>query len=324
LKKEVYFRYQSTDLKRLDFFLAQELKNLDISREQIRKSIKKKTIKINQKTVSKSSFLLSYGDLISGEIELRINLKQVQPQKIDFKIIYQDDFLAVIDKPAGLTVHPSDNQKENTLVNGLIYRFKQENLSDFQQDHLRPGIVHRLDKNTSGLIIVAKNAQTHANLSEQLKQRTLSRIYWLITAQVIKENSGIIESQICRHPKDRKKMFAFSEKQNNLKNLPQKHKYAKTLWRKLEDLVDRFSLLEARLETGRTHQIRVHFNFINKPLLGDRIYGKQSRLINRQCLHAKKIKFVHPFYQKELSFESDLPEDFKKIIMETNPKSSFI
>lgn len=236
------------------------------------------------------------------------------PQEIPLDIVYEDEDLLVINKPAGLVVHPAPGNYEGTLVNALLAHCG-DSLSGIGGVK-RPGIVHRLDKDTSGLMIVAKNDQAHHHLSHQLSTRTLSRLYQAFVWGVPKPTEGTIQTQIGRHPKDRKKMAV----------LPQGGKEAITYYQIKEAFGTVASLIECKLETGRTHQIRVHMTHLGCPLLGDPTYGRPPKSLpsflkealqespwkeGRQALHAAQIKFIHPKTQETLSFSCPLPEDMR-------------
>ncbi len=290
--------------RRLDIFLAEKT---GLSRSQIRLNIKEKRISVNNKIAEKAGLPLKQNDIISGFLCLLPEKDEdILPEDIEIDIIYEDKDLIVLNKPADLIVHPTDYLKEGTLVNALLYKYAKE-LSDL--DESRPGIIHRLDKDTTGLMLVAKNNIAHAHLSKQLAQRTLKRTYWAVVDGLLSANEGSICASIGRNPRDRKKMAVLPE--NYVKS-----RYALTEWELLEEF-QKHSLVKINLQTGRTHQIRVHFSYIKHPVLGDPTYGnKHSRniLINRQCLHAKEIRFIHPTKEKEMHFECELPDDFKEVL----------
>ena len=242
-------------------------------------------------------------------------------QDIKLNIIFEDNNIIIINKQANLSVHPSNSEPENTLVNALVYYYKN-NLSDYTGDLNRPGIIHRLDKNTTGLIIIAKNNYAHKKLASQLADRSLSRVYFALVHGKLKESNGIISANIGRNPKDRKKMAVLDENITNKKS-----RQAITEWEKLEEFKNS-SLVKIKLHTGRTHQIRVHFSYINHPLVGDPVYGNpkldkflfnsnnisKNNFIYRQCLHAGEIKFIHPETDELMSFSCDLAEDFQNLL----------
>ncbi len=300
--------YNESDSKRLDLFLA-ELSNQ--TRSLIQRSLEKELIYINEKIITKNGYMLQNGDQVKGQIELKPALdSDIEPENIPLDIIYEDEYLIVINKQANLTVHPTNDIRNNTLVNALLYRYQVNNLSDLNSKEMpRPGIVHRLDKNTSGLILIAKTNEAHFGLAQQLSTRSLKRIYWAICVGKLKDWSGKIEAPLGRHPKDRKKMAVILD---NTK----KARFALTHWEIIENFT-KHSLVKVNLSTGRTHQIRVHFEYINYPLLGDPVYGgkrSETHLIKRQCLHAKEIQFIHPINQEIMHFETDLPLDFSDVL----------
>ncbi len=276
---------------RLDVFL---LKNFsDFSRSHIKNMVEKGLVTVNDKTV-KAGFALKAGMVVKVEI--------VEPEKIstiaenvDFEIVYEDDDLAVINKPQGLVVHPCASTKHGTLVNGLLLRLK--NLSGIN-GVLRPGIVHRLDKDTSGLLVVAKNDKAHVSLAEQIKNKTAHRNYLAVLEGNLKQDSGRVETYIKRDPKDRKKMSV----QNT-------GRIAITDFKVLKRF-EKCSFVEFMLQTGRTHQIRVHAKHLHHPVVGDKLYGKEVKFLQGQLLHAYKLTFVHPSTGKEMTFEAPLPNYF--------------
>lgn len=293
--------------QRLDKYLTNILK---ITRSQVNLHIKEKKISVNNKTINKSGYTVQSGDTITGLIDLLPELDDdIQPEDIPLDVIYEDDDLIVINKQTDLVVHPTDKIRTGTLVNGLIYKYK-ENLSNL--DKFRPGIIHRLDKDTTGLIIIAKNNNAHNILSKQLETRSLTREYYALVTGKPKIQEGIINLPLARHLKDRKKMSVQQD--------APLAKEAITHYKTLETSEARgklVSLLRVSLKTGRTHQIRVHMHFRGHALIGDQLYTNQfnsSKLIKRQCLHAKKIQFIHPTTEKLMSFEIDLPDDFKEIL----------
>ncbi len=301
---QIHCIYTEIEGKRLDLFLSELISQ---TRSLIQRSLEKNLICVNDKIITKNGYILQNGDQIKGQIELRPSLSQdIEPQNIPLDIIYEDEFLIVINKQADLTVHPTQDIRNNTLVNALLYRYQINNLSSLNSAEMpRPGIVHRLDKNTSGLILIAKTNEAHLGLAQQLSTRTLKRIYWAICVGKLKDWSGKIEAPIGRHTKDRKRMAVILDNQK-------KSRLALTHWEIIENF-DKHSLVKVSLATGRTHQIRVHFEYINYPILGDPVYGGKrslTHLIKRQCLHAKEIQFIHPISQQIMHFETDLPIDF--------------
>ncbi|MDJ0625604.1 MAG: RluA family pseudouridine synthase [Candidatus Caenarcaniphilales bacterium] len=302
---EIRFEYSGEEPIRLDVFLSEQLKE---SRSLIQKSIKKGLIFVNSKTAKKAGEIIENGSLIEGIVELSPKSgEEIKPENIPIEVVFEDEHLIVINKPAGLIVHPTTFLREGTLVNALLYRYQK--LSDVNnEDGFRPGIVHRLDKDTSGLMIIAKSNYAHKELSKQLAQRTLKRIYWAIAIGNFEEDEGFIEAPIGRHPKDRKRMAVVQDPSKT-------SRYARTHWKVLERYKNT-TLLEVSLDTGRTHQIRVHFEYINHPLLGDPVYGgrrTKTSLISHQALHAKKISFIHPVSGEQNNYEIPLSKDIELI-----------
>lgn len=291
--------------KRLDIFLQEKLS--DFSRSHIQNSIKSEESYIlrNGKKLTKSGELLKPGDQVFCVVNPPKQV-QIKPEKVDFEIIYQDEDVAVINKPQGVVVHPCASCPDGTLVNGLL-----NEISDLSgiNGELRPGIVHRIDKDTCGLLLIAKNDKAHVELSKQIEKKTCSRKYLGLIEGTLKEQEGTVETLIGRDNKDRKKMKAFplSDSGRNLK-------LAVTNYRTVEYFKN-YSLIEFSLKTGRTHQIRVHAKYLNHPLVGDKTYGGAKKFgLKGQFLCAYKIKFVHPTTKNEMEFEIDLPENFSKIL----------
>ena len=225
------------------------------------------------------------------------------PENINIKILYEDSDIAVIDKEAGIVVHPSHGHESGTLVNAVMYHIKD--LSGINGE-IRPGIVHRLDKDTSGLLIIAKNDTAHLRLSEMFGSSGIRKTYIAILKGKINKESGKLETLIGRDPKDRKKMAVV--KTNG--------KTAITYFQVL-DKNEKFSLVKVNIQTGRTHQIRVHMKYLGYPVLGDSVYGRDNKIAGRQMLHAYKLEFLHPVTQKAMKIISELPQDFEKALKET-------
>ena len=286
---------------RLDKALSELL--LDVSRTKIKSYLDDGLILVNNK-VEKASYKVEENDVIEVA-DLPKEETDLNAENIPLNIVYEDDDLMVINKPKGLVVHPGAGNKSGTLANGL--KFHSDKLSTINGD-FRPGIVHRLDKDTAGLLVVAKNDFTHVKLQEQLVDHTLSRKYYALVLGVISEDNGQIIAPIGRDKQNRQKMAV------DLRN----GKEAETSFKVLK----RFSnstLVECVLKTGRTHQIRVHMNYIGHPVIGDPLYGKGNRLIydDGQLLYAHYIKFIHPRTKKALDFDSPMPsyfEDFLKTL----------
>ncbi|MFY9286448.1 MAG: RluA family pseudouridine synthase [Tissierellaceae bacterium] len=284
--------------ERIDAFLADELDNL--SRTYIKKLISDGLVVVNGSVV-KPRYIIKEGDLIQVQIP-KPKVLDIKPENIPIDIFYEDDDILIVNKPKGMVVHPAPWNYTGTLVNALLYHV--DNLSSIN-GIIRPGIVHRLDKDTSGLLIVAKNDNTHRFLSEQLVKREIVREYLALTHGEFSRDRGTINAPIGRDPKDRKRMAV------NQKN----GKEAITNFKVLK-LFKGYSLVQANLKTGRTHQIRVHFSYINHPIVGDIIYGnrKDDEKYEGHFLHARKLGFIHPRTREFVEFETDLPEEFKEFI----------
>ena len=282
---------------RLD--VATNLHFSDFTRSHIKTLIDSGEILLNNKKV-KAGEKVEQGDIVSYDFQ---DLKplEAKPEDIDFKIIYEDSDLLVIDKPQGLVVHPCNSTKDGTLVNGLLYKIKD--LSGIN-GVLRPGIVHRLDKNTSGLMVVAKNDLAHISLAKQIKDKTCRRKYLALCEGIFKEKQGKIETHIERSKSDRKKMTVSDRGRIAITN----YKVVK------EFPLSRKSLVEFALQTGRTHQIRVHCKMLNHPIIGDDVYGRADKNLKGQLLHSYSLSFIHPRTNKEMYFEIDLPLYFKEYI----------
>ena len=303
---------------RLDKFLAAKFN--DITRTQIKKIIISKNLSINNKIVSSPSQKVRIGDKISFSISENKN-EYIKPEKIKIDIVYEDNDLIVLDKPSGIVVHPGAGNKSGTLVNGLVYHYNK-NLSDLNGIY-RPGIVHRIDKETSGLIVVAKNNFSHAKLAKQFSDHTIKRKYLALIWGVLRPLKGKIITLISRSKKNRQ-LMAVSEISG--KKAITNYKTLKVF---ANDEIPKISLVECVLETGRTHQIRVHLSHKGNGLIGDKKYGKQKKMkfkkinkkveevlksFNRQALHAQNLGFTHPSKNRQIEFGSKLPQDFKKIL----------
>ncbi|MBQ0078753.1 MAG: RluA family pseudouridine synthase [Eubacterium sp.] len=285
--------------KRLDGVLAAQL--TDMSRSFIQKLFDNGSITVNGKPATKKTKGAS-GDVVVIDVPEPEHL-DVEPENIPLDIVYEDDDLLVVNKPAGMVVHPAPGNYSGTLVNALMYHCG-DNLSAIN-GVVRPGIVHRIDKDTSGLLMVAKSDRAHAGLSAQLKDHSLTRKYRAIVYNNIKEDEGTVDAPIGRDPKNRLRNTVIYENSRE----------AVTHYRVLERFGD-FTFIEAVLETGRTHQIRVHMTHIKHPLLGDDLYGPEKNKLGaqRQMLHAGVLGFVHPVTGEYIEFESPLPEDFQKVL----------
>ena len=285
--------------ERIDKYLSSKLDD-SFSRAKIQKLIDEELILVNDKVI-KSSYKVSNGDVIL--ITDKEEDMSVKPEKMDIDIVYEDDDVMVINKKSGVVVHPAPGNYSGTLVNGLMYLSKD--LSHVNGE-FRPGIVHRIDKDTSGLLIVAKNDKAHINMSEQIKNHEVEKTYIALVKGFVKEEEATIDMPIGRSTKDRKKMAV----NKNGKN-------AVTHFKVLERFRN-YTLLEVKIETGRTHQIRVHLSQIGYPVVGDTTYsnGKNEWGIKGQCLHAKSLKFKHPVTGKEMFIEAPLPEYFEEVLQE--------
>ena len=281
--------------ERLDIFLQHKFPSF--SRSHIKNMIEKNCVFVNGKQV-KSGYKLRENDKISVTIKAPEKIS-AEEEDVPFDIVYEDDDVVVVNKPQGLVVHPCTSTKSGTLVNGLLHRVK--NLSGIN-GVLRPGIVHRLDKDTSGLLVVAKNDKAHIALQEQIKNKTCKRIYLAVLTGNLKEDSGEIVTKIARDKKDRKKMAVADVGREAITN-----------YRVLERFKDA-CLVEFSLKTGRTHQIRVHAKYLNHPVVGDKVYGKEVKGLNGQLLHAYKLSFIHPTTGKEVSFTAPLPDYFENYL----------
>jgi len=286
------------------------------SRTQAAALIDKGCVLFNDKPV-KSSYKVLLGDKFQIALPEKVEATELSPFDFKLDILFEDEDLLVVNKPAGLVVHPAHGHHERTLVNALIHHTKDLSMG-FGEN--RPGIVHRLDKETSGLLVIAKNNFAHENLSQQFQQRTVHRRYWALVFGEIKNQEGRIETLIARHPTDRKK---FSSKVTA-------GKIAITNYKRLAVSPKKMSLLEVRLETGRTHQIRVHMSDAGFPIVGDVLYGSSRKVpavkpvslrelikeLPRIALHAKELGFVHPKTRQELHFTSEIPSDLMPLFKE--------
>ncbi|HEY8443306.1 MAG TPA: RluA family pseudouridine synthase [Clostridia bacterium] len=295
MEKQIIIAEKDND--RLDVFLTEVL---DITRSQIKKLIDSGNILVAGQRV-KSGKSLKAGDVVEINFPDEPATRLV-PENIPIDIVYEDQDLAVINKPQGMVVHPGAGVYSGTLANALMYRF-----NSLSSDPIRPGIVHRLDKDTSGLIVIAKNDCAHLSLAQQIAQKTAVRIYRALLHGVIKEDGGVIEKNIIRDPKDRKKFTTAG---------PDQGRYAITYYTVLERF-DKYTYAEFKLGTGRTHQIRVHAKSIGHPVVGDMVYGPKAqdfKELKGQLLHAYRLEFDHPAQNKRMSFCADLPEYFEAIL----------
>lgn len=284
--------------ERIDTYISNHVE--DISRNSVQKLITEENIKVNNKTV-KANYKLKKNDeiiIILPEPEVL----DIVAEDLDIKIVYEDDDVAVINKSQGVVVHPAPGHSSGTLVNGLMFHLK--NLSSIN-GVLRPGIVHRLDKNTSGLMIVAKNDKSHNYLAECLKEHSIYRIYYALVEGNVKEDQGIINAPLGRSEKDRKKRAVTSKNS----------KEAITNFLVVKRFVN-YTLVKLKLETGRTHQIRVHMKYIGHPVVGDDVYGSKTNKfgLSGQLLHSKILGFMHPTTKEYMEFDTELPNYFTDVL----------
>lgn len=283
------------DNGRIDKYLASVT---DYSRELISKMITDKFILVNGKA-TKGSYKVSAGDVITIK-DGYVKDTSVLPKKMDLDIVYEDDDLMVINKPSGLVVHPGNGNYDNTLVNGLMYY--TNNLSDVAKDEARPGIVHRLDKDTSGLMLVAKNNKTHELLADDFKNKRIHREYVALLDGIVPENSAIIDAPIARSSENYQKMTVKAGGKRAVTHLEVIKKYKD------------YTLVRLVLETGRTHQIRVHMAYIGYPVHNDPVYNKKKSDEFGQFLHSEYLRFIHPITKKRLEFRVDVPEHFQEFL----------
>jgi 23S rRNA pseudouridine1911/1915/1917 synthase len=284
--------------RRIDAFLGSILS--EYSRSYVQKLMEQGLVSVNEKVQPSKKYLLKEGDSVVIDIPEARPL-DVIPEDIPIDIVYEDDDLMVVNKPQGMVVHPAAGNYTGTLVNAILFHCKS--LSSIN-GVARPGIVHRIDKDTSGLLMIAKTNLAHQSLSEQLKDHSIDRIYYALVVGNVKKDEGFVEAPIARNPKDRMKMA-----------IVYGGKYAKTRYRVIERLTG-YTLVECTLETGRTHQIRVHMASLGNPLVGDGVYGGQNQKIkhNGQLLHAKTLGFTHPVTGERMIFESELPAYFSDLL----------
>ena len=308
---------KSDDSKRLDIFLSEKIKHL--TRSNIKKIIESKNVKINNKITDSPSKKIK----IDNEVVIKLLIKKsdkLLPNKIKLDIRFEDKDILIINKPKGMVVHPGAGNYENTLANALVHKYKNK-LSDINGE-LRPGIVHRIDKETSGLLVIAKNNLSHSKLGKQFSDHSIKRKYLCLIWGVIRPLQGRIETLISRNKKNRQLMMVSDV---NGKKAITNYKTITVFQR--QD-IPKISLVECELETGRTHQIRVHMKYKGTSLLGDNQYGKKGikfkkinedffkklSFLNGQALHAKSLGFIHPSKNEWINFESELPSDFKKLL----------
>ncbi len=296
-----HLEYPDIPAERIDKYINEQIP--DLSRSYVQQLIKKGNVLVNQKNC-KSNYKLKYLDIIDISYEDAKEL-DVIAEDIPLDIIYEDNSIIIVNKPKDMVVHPAAGHDTGTLVNALLYHCR-DSLSSIN-GVVRPGIVHRIDRNTTGILVICKNDQSHKVLANQLKEHSITRKYHAICYGTFKEPEGVVNAPIGRHPIDRKKMAV------NHKN----GREAVTHYRVIQTLKNGYSYIECILETGRTHQIRVHMASIGHPLLGDDVYGpKNPKLkgLEGQTLHAKTLGFIHPETNQYVEFDSELPDYFKALL----------
>lgn len=293
-----YIVSQEEKGKRLDTYIPSV--DTDITRTSAQRLIEDGNILVNGKN-AKVSYKIQENDKISVEIPKPKQI-ELKAQNIPIEIIYEDSDIIVVNKPKGMVVHPANGNPDGTLVNAIMAICK-DSLSGIGGE-IRPGIVHRIDKDTSGLLIVAKNDNAHVKMSEQIKNHEVKKTYIALVRGVFKENEATIDMPIGRSPSDRKKMAVNKNGKNAITHI------------KVLKRFDKYTLLKVNIETGRTHQIRVHLSHIGYPIVGDYTYsnGKNEFDVIGQCLHAQKLEFKHPITQKDMCLEAELPQYFKDIL----------
>lgn len=298
MKEELFTARES--YARADVFLSENLTGY--TRSAVKKLFSGGYVSINGKS-AKPSQAVSAGDVVRATLPAAEEYS-AKPENIPLDIIYEDGDVAVVNKPQGMTVHAGNGNTEGTLVNALLYRL--DSLSGIN-GVLRPGIVHRIDKDTSGLLVVAKNDKAHLSLSKQIEEKTCRRTYLALLEGVVKRDGGTVTTYIGRDPSDRIKMAVVS---------PEKGKLAITDYTVLKRYKENFTLCRFDLHTGRTHQIRVHARHLGYPVVGDPVYGikKQRFSLNGQLLHAWRLQFTHPATGEEMCFEAPLPDYFKSVL----------
>ena len=286
--------------ERLDFFIASNIQEL--SRTAVKRLIEDGNIKVNEKE-QKVSYKVQENDVVEINVPEAREL-DIKAQDIPVEVVYEDNDIIVVNKPKGLVVHPANGNWDGTLVNAIMAICK-DSLSGIGGE-IRPGIVHRLDKDTSGLLIIAKNDESHLNMSNQIKDRKVKKIYYALVRGVVSEDEATINMPIARSTKDRKKMA-----------VNKNGKEAITHFKVLERF-SKYTLLEVKIDTGRTHQIRVHLSEIGHPVVGDEVYsnGKNDFGIKGQLLHAKSLTFRHPITGEEMHLEAELPKEFTDVLQE--------
>ncbi len=278
---------------RIDQYLTEKL---EISRSKIQKLIKQEKVLVNDKKVN-SSYLVKIGDFILIDDELDFSIT-VEKENIPLDVVYEDDYLLIVNKPSGMVVHPAPGNYHGTMVNALLYRFSLSN-----SNSIRPGIVHRIDKDTSGLLVVAKDDKTHELLSNLIKEKKVERTYIALVDGIIPHETGTIDAPIGRDSDNRQKMKVTDiNSKDAITHFKVIKRYPNT----------NQTLIECKLDTGRTHQIRVHMAYIGYPIYNDPVYGKRKHTTAfGQFLHSKKIKFIHPITDKQIEKEVPLPDEFQ-------------
>ena len=295
---EKYIVNQEEQGKRLDIYVVN--KSSELTRTAVQRLIEQEHILVNGRK-QKASYKVLEGDIITIE---RVEAKSIElkAQEIPIEIVYEDKDIIVVNKPKGMVVHPANGNPDGTLVNAIM-AICGDSLSGIGGE-IRPGIVHRLDKDTSGLIIVAKNDKAHVNMSEQIKNHEVKKTYIALVRGKVKENEATIDMPVGRSPSDRKKMAVTKNGKNAITHIKVLKRY------------DKYTLLEINIETGRTHQIRVHLSTIGYPIVGDGVYsnGKNEFNVEGQMLHAESIEFAHPITGKKMKIEAPLPEYFNNVL----------
>lgn len=302
---ETYIVKQEDQGKRLDTYISNQ--NNDLTRTAVQRLIEQEKILVNGKK-RKVAYKVTEGDMVIIE-ETEAQMIELKAQEIPIDIIYEDSDIIVVNKPKGMVVHPANGNPDGTLVNAIMAICK-DSLSGIGGE-IRPGIVHRLDKDTSGLLIVAKNDKAHVNMSEQIKNHEVKKTYIALVRGIVKENEATIDMPIGRSCSDRKKMAVDKNGRNAVTHIKVLKRY------------DKYTLLEINIETGRTHQIRVHLSHIGYPIIGDYIYsnGKNEFGVIGQCLHAKCLEFKHPVTGKEMKLEAPLPDYFEDILKKLDERA---
>lgn len=303
MKRELQYEVtEEEDGLRLDQYIAGRC--MDLSRSYIQKLIKESRVTINKNIHTKTKTAVQESDIVNISLPDPKEL-EIKPQDIPLDILYEDNDVLVVNKPKGMVVHPAPGHYEDTLVNAVLYHCR-DNLSGIN-GVLRPGIVHRIDKDTTGALIVCKNDKAHQKIADQLRAHTITRSYRAIVYNNFSEDEGMINAPIGRHPTNRKKRMV-TEKNS---------KEAITHYKVLDHLNHKFNYIECRLETGRTHQIRVHMSHIGHPLLGDEVYGpvnSKFKNLQGQTLHAATLGFIHPTTEEYMEFSAPLPDYFEKLL----------